>query len=150
MGERRTVTIELLAPIDRVWSVLSTADGRRLEDGRTRIEVLGARAPDRVSWHLAGRSRGVVEWELDDLDELVFARSEWFVTTSHHDGGRRGRARHDDRADEVASWLASHVGVEPLLVRTDPRVPRHQEDRAPRGAGPMLLGAMWLASRPRR
>lgn len=152
MTDRRTLTIEVLAPIEDVWAALATADGWHVDGGGTTVEVASSRAPDRVTWHLAGHVRGEVAWELDDLDAVAFARSEWHVAPTHgrRPRPRRSRADHDRRAGEVAACLADRLGVELLLVRSDPRQPRVSADRAPRGAGPLLLGAMWLAGPSRR
>lgn len=152
MADRRTLTIEVLAPIDDVWAALATADGWCVDDGATTVEVASSRAPDRVTWHLDGHTRGEVAWELDDLDALAFARSEWHVTPPHarQQRSRRAQAEHDRRAAEVAARLTSRLGVELLLARSDPRQPRVPVERARRGAGPLLLGAMWLAGPSRR
>lgn len=147
-----TATIELIANIDEVWRVLAAGDELAL--WQARVEVTAARAPERVSWSVTGALQGTVEWELDDLDEITFARSVWRLGPTHVLAGtgteRAMRRAHDRRVDDVAYWLADRVGADLYAVRSDSRQPRVPAgERAPRGAGTMLLGAMWLAS-PRR
>jgi hypothetical protein len=147
-----TAAIELIADIGEVWRVLTAGDELAL--WHAQVEVTAARAPERVSWSVTGALQGTVEWELDDLDEITFARSTWRLGPAHvlagPVGSRAARRTHDRRVDDVAYWLAERLGADLYAIRSDSRQPHVPADeRAPRGAGTMLLGAMWLAS-PRR
>ena len=151
MATVRRMTIELIAPIEQVWSALAGADGWSVSpDGEDQVTVVEARAPDRVSWHVTGGLRGAVEWELDDLDAITFAYGTWEVgstRTRHTTSEKAAQRAHDLRASTAAALLADAVGADLLTVRSDMRRPRQTAERPRRAAGAMLLGAAWLAGR---
>lgn len=149
MTALRRMTIEVIAPIERVWQALATADGWHVTAaGDGEVGVVSSRTPDRVTWHVTGRVRGVVEWELDDLDAITFVHGQWEVGPARarlQPSDRVARRTHDEHAQVVAQRLARDLHVDLLTVRSDMRRPRHTAARPHRGAGAMLLGAMWLA-----
>lgn len=149
MTTLRRMTIEVIAPIEHVWQALATADGWHVTPaGDGSVQVVSSRSPDRVGWHVTGRVQGSVDWELDDLDAITFVHGQWEVGTARtwlQPSDRAARQAHDDHASVVAERLAGELGVDLLTVRSDMRRPRHALPRPRRGAGAMLLGAMWLA-----
>lgn len=149
MTTLRRMTIEVLAPVERVWEVLASAEGWPVTpSGDGDVRVVSSRSPDRVRWHVVGRVQGVVDWELDDLDAITFVHGQWEVgpaRTWRQPSDRVARQAHDEYAQVVARRLVDRLGVDLLTVRSDTRRPRHAPTRAHRGAGAMLLGAMWLA-----
>ncbi len=133
---------------------MAGADGWTVTpEGHGTVSVVGARAPDRVSWHVTGRVQGAVEWELDDLDGIAFAYGTWEVgpaRTLQRIGEKAARRAHDAHATTVAERLAAVLEVDLLTVRADMRQPRQPTERPHRAAGAMLLGAAWLAGNGRR
>jgi hypothetical protein len=149
MPTLRRMTIEVIAPIERVWQALATADGWEVTpSGDGAVHVVSSRPPDRVGWHVTGRVQGSVDWELDDLDAITFVHGQWEVGPSRtwlQPSDRVARQAHDQYAQVVAGRLVGELRVDLLTVRSDMRRPRHAPARPHRGAGAMLLGAMWLA-----